>query len=382
MVNIARPAARPNSPVSTNDASDNKAKVAGDTKPKARVEDTPPPRAKPSTKDSTEAKAKHGSDATAQHLQHKLQGDGHGKKGGHGGHSPVDTANHAVHLAHEAHLAAEGVEGASHGLHKAGEFATQVNQAKTMASQHGRTANDLRKMARGITKLENAVNNGAGPKAAQKLQQAQKSYKTAKAAWEAEKPAVRAANQFLGEYAKIKDTAKTGAKVRVGQAALRMEKALAATRSGRAVLTGGRVLAHPATVKGLMVVGAGIEAYAGFIDSNNKTTAGKVANGALAGGGGALVMANPLVAVGDLVAPKGYKLSEVYRGGAGAISAIGEGVITGDTRAMDDFHNRSKNGDYGKVMKASSEAGDYWAKHGVGGGLKLGWDNLKWWLSN
>jgi hypothetical protein len=36
---------------------------------------------------------------------------------------------------------------------------------------------------------------------------------------------------------------------------------------------------------------------------------------------------------------------------------------------MAKFHERSKRGDYGKVMQASSEAGDYWANKGLKGGL-------------
>jgi hypothetical protein len=89
----------------------------------------------------------------------------------------------------------------------------------------------------------------------------------------------------------------------------------------------------------------------------------------LGAGAGALTMANPVVAIADWLAPNGYKLSEVYHGGAGAVTAIAEGLLTYDTRAMDEFHKRSMQGHYGKVMQAASEAGVYWAEEGITGGL-------------
>ena len=49
---------------------------------------------------------------------------------------------------------------------------------------------------------------------------------------------------------------------------------------------------------------------------------------------------------------------------------------------MAKFHSRSKNGDYGVLLKASSEAGDYWNDNGVKGGLSKIRDSLKWQFSN
>ena len=118
-----------------------------------------------------------------------------------------------------------------------------------------------------------------------------------------------------------------------------------------------------------MIVGAALEGIAGWIDSNAETTGGRAANAALAAGGGALVMANPLVAGADVLLPKGFKVSEVYQGTAGALTAIGEGIAVGDEAAMAKFHERSKAGDYGQLMQAASEAGDFWAQKGLLGGL-------------
>ncbi len=301
-------------------------------------------------------------------------------KGGKG-HDTLDHVNHALHITHEAHLAAEGAEGAAHVAGHASKYMKSIETARQVVQGHSQGATDLRKMAGGITKLENAVANGAGPKAATKLAEAKKAYDAAKVAQDANKPAAAAANALVQEHALAKNIPGHARKVSIGQKAMAFEKALAGSSMGRGLMATGRVVSSPAMVKGLTVVGAGLEAYGGFIDSNAKTTGGKALNAALAGGGGALVMANPLVAIGDLATPKGYKVSEVYRGGAGAISSIAEGMVTGDTRAMNDFHTRSMNGDYGKIMQASSEAGEYWAKHGVGGGLAKAWDALKWQFS-
>jgi hypothetical protein len=145
---------------------------------------------------------------------------------------------------------------------------------------------------------------------------------------------------------------------------------LVGARGTTVLLSIARKLSNPWISRSLIGIGALLEGVNAYQTSKNQTQAGKVADAALSAGGGALVVANPVVAIADVFAPKGYKPSEVYRGGAGAVTAIGEGVVTGDTRAMEGFHEASKRGEYGKVMQASSEAGDYWAEKGVVGGLK------------
>lgn len=40
---------------------------------------------------------------------------------------------------------------------------------------------------------------------------------------------------------------------------------------------------------------------------------------------------------------------------------------------------KSKKGEYGKVMQASSEAGQFWADHGIVGGLKEFGHALDFW---
>jgi hypothetical protein len=157
--------------------------------------------------------------------------------------------------------------------------------------------------------------------------------------------------------------------------------ALQGSRVGRTLLTTGRIVASKAVVNGLLCVGAALEGYVAYEESTAQTKAGKVANAVLGAAGGALTMARGPIALADAVAPKGYKLSEVYRGTAGALTSIGEGLLTGDTRAMDEFHRRAMRGAYGKLMVAASEAGEYWERQGVGGGLREFEDALLWWVS-
>jgi hypothetical protein len=139
---------------------------------------------------------------------------------------------------------------------------------------------------------------------------------------------------------------------------------------GRTLLLTGRVVIHPGFQKATLVVGVALAGVIAYVDSPAQTQAGKVTNAALGAGTGAMTMMHPGVLVVDLFAPQGYKPSEHFQGTAAAVAVVGEGVLTGNTQAMDLFHQKSKRGDYGKLMQASSEAGEYWAEKGVAQGLK------------
>lgn len=306
-------------------------------------------------------------------------GSAHAGQHGDAGHGTAEHVDHAAHLAHQGHLAAEGAEFAGHQVGHLARYAVHEAAARKLMEAHSRMAADLRRMRRGIKALAATVANGGSAKAAAKLAEARAALEAATEAYSAEKASVANANRFVSEFKQGAANLKGAAAARLGQAAASLEAALQGSRIGRGLLSTGKLLSSPAFVRGLMVVGAALEGVAGYVDSPATTTGGKVANAALGAGGGALVMANPLVAGADMLAPKGYKLSEVYRGTAGALAAIGEGVATGDTRAMDTFHQSSKSGKYGKVMQTASEAGDYWAEKGLAGGLAEFADALKWW---
>jgi len=143
-----------------------------------------------------------------------------------------------------------------------------------------------------------------------------------------------------------------------------------------------RIILSKPVVNGLLVVGAALDAVAAYQASPAKTQAGKLTNAALAGGLGFVVAKNPGVAIVDRMLPNGYKISELYKGTAAALPAIGEGLLAGDTRAMDEFHARAMKGSYTKVMKAASEAGEYWDQKGLRSGLREFEDALRWWVSH
>ena len=299
--------------------------------------------------------------------------------GRHGGGGMVE---HGAHLAHRAHLAAE--KGASVGetLEPLLEFAREEQASRSILEVHSKMAEDLRLMRRGVESLERAVSNGAGAKATAKLLDARTACANAHKAFLAEKDSVAKAGRFMAKYHAASAGPKGAALAAVGKAAARLESALEGSQIGRGLLSTGKLVTSEPFMQGLKVVAMALDGIDGYAESTATTTTGKVANGALAAGSTALLMSVPVVAGADMLAPKGYKPSEVLKGGAGAVTAIGEGVIAGDTRAMGAFHERSKAGEYGKVVQAASEAGDYWNEKGVGGGLSEFADAIRWWVSH
>jgi hypothetical protein len=312
---------------------------------------------------------------------------GHGSHGidPHGeAHSGAAHWEHLVHYAHEAHLAAEAIESATHNLHHLQEYLKHVQAGAKLIRAHAQMAYDLRRMRAATAKLEQVVARGGKPamEAGKKLKKAKEALASAEQAFAAERSAVRAAYEFASEYRAFKSTAMGAAKLRLGQAAAKFEVALRTSRVGRDLLKLGRITASKPFVRGLVVVGSAFEGIASYFDSTAKTTTGKGVNAALGAGSGALTMANPYVAGGDFLLPKGYKLSELYHGGATGWTAIGEGLLRGDCEAVDEFHQRSMRGHYGKVMQAASEAGEFWAEKGIAGGLKEFAEAVRWWVSH
>ncbi len=291
-------------------------------------------------------------------------------------HSVHEHLEHATHTTHGTHLAVEKAAKALEGVSEGVEYVEQITKARELQVAHNTMSRQLHLMRRGCHALEQQ-SRGARKIPAQlkaQIDEGRAVLTKAEEAFAAERPAVNEASQLLRSM--------SHSKLRIGEYALKFEKALEHSAIGRQLLKGGKIITSEAFVHGLMVIGAAMEGVTAYMNSPTQTQGGKVAHAALAAGGGALVMANPLVATADLLTPKGYKLSEVYQGGATAISAIGEGIVTGNTTAAENFHEASKAGEYGKVMQASSEAGDYWAEHGIAGGAKEFAHELSWWWNN
>jgi hypothetical protein len=311
---------------------------------------------------------------------HEAPGSTTGKSAHNEHHEQHGMATHLVHYAHQAHLTAEALEFGAHLVH----VESHVNAAQKLLKTHGQMAYDLARMHRRIFSLQNVAKQGGeiGAKASRALPRAEEAYKLANLAFERERQAVNTARTLLQETRAARSGFRGMAAVNIGKTALKLEAALESSVVGSKLLKVGKITASKPFVRGLIVVGAAAEGVASYKDSTAETTTGKAANAALGAGAGALVMLNPWVAGADVVAPEGYKLSEVYHGGAGAVTAIGEACFKQDSKAMDDFHKRSMQGSYGKVLQAASEAGEFWATKGIGGGLTEFADAVKWWVGH
>lgn len=252
------------------------------------------------------------------------------------------------------------------------EYAT----ALALLREHQDMSFKLRKMKAALEKLERiAKTQGgqAGANAAKSLVEARAAYEAARAAYEEQKAAVRAANQFLRQYESIKKgagAAKGYAMTKLAGHAANFAKVLESTAVGRALMRTGKFIANPAFQKAVIGFGAAVAGIVSYLDSPAATTEGKVANGVLGAAAGTLPLLNPVTIAADLFAPKGYKPSEHFKGTAASLTVIGEALITGDAAGLDNFHQRSMRGEYGKLMQASSEAGEYWNEKGVAGGLQ------------
>ena len=245
-------------------------------------------------------------------------------------------------------------------------------QARGLANRVGKSGGGAKVQAR-LAEVEAEI-----AKLEQVVAEQRAALRSAQAAMKAEQAAAKGVlariRQLLGHEGVAKEKAGTWLWRTVGRyLAPRINRLVAfleASSSGTKLLAALRKLSNPWVGRVLIGATAVFEGVNAYVTSKNRTTAGKAADATITGASEALVVANPVTAIADLVLPKDYKLSKLYRGGSGAVTAIGEGLLTGDTSAMEDFHEASKRGEYGKVMQAASEAGDYWAEHGIVGGLK------------
>ena len=289
---------------------------------------------------------------------------------------------HATHAVHEGHLAGHAGEKVFEPVGEAAEFAKREAAARRTLSLDSKMQADLRLMRRRLQGMANRARSSGGAKSAAKLAEAREAYAAAVAERNALRGTVAEANKTLDRYRAAAAAGFKGAAMdQLGKAAAAFEEALQSNALGRGLLSTGRFAVSKPFVNGLMVLGAGLEAVSTYRDSPATTTGGKVANALLGAGANVLVSKNLLVAGADMLTPQGYKPSEVGRGTAAALTSIGEGLITGDTRGMEAFHERSKSGGYGKVMQAASEAGDYWDEKGIAGGLAEFAEAVRWWLS-
>jgi len=339
---------------------------------------------------------------------------------GSGVHSNHETGwMHWAHYGHYAHLVAESVEGADHAA---------LLAAQKLMRTHAQMAIDLCRMNRHVNGLKQVARLGGAPgeTAALRLVRARELYGSMYLRFDAERKSVNEARNLL-RYARSLPHGPGGKlAAKLGPAMLKFETALRGSQVGSKLLTTGRIVSSKAFTNGLLVLGAAVSAVESYRTSPAETTPGKLANGLLGGGAGALTMANPWVAGADMVLPKGFKPGEHFRGTADAVTAIGEeftansdaminfqkrsmngeygkvmqetsgfgqfvsDMVPGvdailrekDSKPLDAVHKRSMDGAYGKVLQAASEAGEFWSKAGFEGGMREFGEAVKWWVSH
>jgi hypothetical protein len=236
--------------------------------------------------------------------------------------------------------------------------------ARTIAAHHSQTAVQIRRMGGQLNRLENAVRNGAPARIQAQLQTARTEYNAAKTAWQAERPLARAANDFLRNNQNMRSSGQAS------QLAGRFNRALQNSPLGRRVLAGARRLTSPQVTRSLTALSGAVDAYNGYANSTNRTTAGRVLNGGLNAGFTGVLTGHPVAAIADAALPKGYRPSDLSNAGADAVSGIIEGVATGNEAGAAGFQERSERGHYGTPLRLLSQGSAHWTDRGIGGTVR------------
>lgn len=128
----------------------------------------------------------------------------------------------------------------------------------------------------------------------------------------------------------------------------------------------------PSLGVGLNLIGNVASFYSQAKESSAQTNIGRVVDGAFGAAIDIGLGKNPaFVAIDstvDFVVEKAFgienfSVSGTASAGAHALVALVEGIITWDTPAMENLHQRSLNGDFGRPAQALSEAGEYLRKN-------------------
>ena len=119
---------------------------------------------------------------------------------------------------------------------------------------------------------------------------------------------------------------------------------------------------------GLSVIGAAANGLSQGLNSDATTTTGQVVTGVgTAGLSFAASGLHPGVTALDLAT--GGAVSQNLNNGISAPVTIVDGLVTGDSEGMENLHQRNLDGENGPIAREAAESGDFWAKHGIRGGL-------------
>ena len=126
----------------------------------------------------------------------------------------------------------------------------------------------------------------------------------------------------------------------------------------------------------MSVVGTAGTTVEQAMETSAQTWLGKITSTGAAGGFSWAARNNGIIGAADAVGgvlgtdtPSG-----IWNASVESIVVTGEGLVTGDTRGMATLHQKQLNGDWGPLFREAAEAGDFWAEHGIGGGLGMFWD--------
>lgn len=130
----------------------------------------------------------------------------------------------------------------------------------------------------------------------------------------------------------------------------------------------------------LGIAGGALTAVDQGLNSSAQSNEARVVSGTLAGTASyALGATNPYLAAGDALAGLAGAPDtpgNVLNKSIDSIVTVGEAAVTQDISGLENLNERNLRGDNGPVFQAAAEAGEYWAEHGVVGGLKNAWDAL------
>jgi len=204
------------------------------------------------------------------------------------------------------------------------------------------TEAQLRLLRRRAAALTNRLaKSGGGPRVAAQLKAVESEITAARSRIAAGKEALREANALVrgevqaasGLFARIRQLLSGAGVVRqsakgvvwrnlwkaVGPRFARLRNLLQKSGSVSKLFAAMRVLGKPWVSRTLIGLSAALDAVNAYTTSRNTSQAGKLADAGMTGASGALVVANPVTAIADVLLPKQYKLSTMYRGGSGAV---------------------------------------------------------------
>lgn len=250
--------------------------------------------------------------------------------------------------------------------------------AKAHAIVAGQVGFDLVRARVAVSKAEEAVRLFKSPAADSALVFMRPELQQLEAAFDGERVYQRRYRQIAaGLHLKL-----GGARAsKLGEFALAAEKVASQSGIGRSILSTGKILALPWVSRSLLVLGVGISAVEGALDAPTQSPNWQKTYGATAGAfAGVAEMrleaavskrgANPAALLFDPAVTFGARalglgdagekitIGKFFDEGAKAVTALTQGIATGDTQPMSTFHKQSMAGNGSTILQGYSMIGE------------------------